>query len=96
MHARVFDEYRDSRKALRRNCHGQSFGKADSFFEEPFWVGVFERVSDGKLSVCKVTFGAEPKDYEVYDFVLKDYYRLRFSQTVAADVKEVSQNPKRV
>ena len=34
-----------------------------------FWVGVFERVSEGKLSVCKITFGAEPKDYEIYDFV---------------------------
>ena len=30
------------------------------FFEDPFWVGVFERIEDGKLSVCKVTFGAEP------------------------------------
>lgn len=38
--------------------------------------GVFERVADGRLSVCKVTFGAEPKDYEMYDFVLKNYYRL--------------------
>lgn len=35
-------------------------------FEEPFWVGVFERRSKGKLAVCKVTFGSEPKDYEVY------------------------------
>ena len=24
------------------------------FFEEPFWVGVFERVEDGRLSVCRV------------------------------------------
>ena len=40
------------------------------FFEEPFWVGVFERIEDGKLSVCKVTFGAEPKDYEVLDYIL--------------------------
>ena len=71
-------------------------GKLTVFFEEPFWVGVFERVSDGKLSVCKVTFGAEPKDYEVYDFVLKNYYRLRFSPIVATDVKEVGCNPKRV
>ena len=71
-------------------------GKLTVFFEEPFWVGVFERVSDGKLSVCKVTFGAEPQDYEVYDFVLKNYYRLRFSPAVATDVKEVGRNPKRV
>ncbi len=71
-------------------------GKLTVFFEEPFWVGVFEHVSDGKLSVCKVTFGAEPKDYEVYDFVLKNYYRLRFSPAVVADVKETGRNPKRV
>lgn len=71
-------------------------GKLTVFFEEPFWVGVFERVSEGKLSVCKVTFGAEPKDYEIYDFVLKKYYRLRFSPAVATDVKETKQNPKRV
>ena len=71
-------------------------GKLTVFFEEPFWVGVFERVSDGKLSVCKVTFGAEPKDYEVYEFVLKNYYRLRFSPAVATDVKEAGRNPKRV
>ena len=71
-------------------------GKLTVFFEEPFWVGVFERVSDGKLSVCKVTFGTEPKDYEVYEFVLKNYYRLRFSPVVATDVKEAGRNPKRV
>ena len=71
-------------------------GKLTVFFEEPFWVGVFERVSDGRLSVCKVTFGAEPKDYEIYDFVLKNYYRLRFSPAVATDIKEVGRNPKRV
>ncbi len=71
-------------------------GKLTVFFEAPFWVGVFERVSDGKLSVCKVTFGAEPKDYEVYDFVLKNYYQLRFSPAVVTDIKEIGRNPKRI
>lgn len=41
------------------------YGKLTVYFESPFWVGVFERISNGKLSVCKVTFGVEPKDYEV-------------------------------
>lgn len=57
---------------------------------------MFERISEGKLSVCKVTFGAEPKDYEVYDFVLRNYCRLKFSPAVATDVKEAVRNPKRV
>jgi len=71
-------------------------GKLTVFFEEPFWMGVFERISEGKLSVCKVMFGAEPKDYEIYDFVLKNYYWLRFSSAVATDVKDAGRNPKRV
>ena len=71
-------------------------GRLTVFFEEPFWIGVFERISERKLSVCKVTFGAEPKDCEIYDFVLKNYYRLKFSPAVATDVKEAGRNPKRV
>ena len=75
---------------------GKVSGKLTVFFEEPFWVGVFERIEDGKLSVAKVTFGAEPKDYEVYEFVLKHYYSLQFSPAVATVVKETKRNPKRI
>ena len=64
-------------------------------FEEPFWVLVFERTEDNKLSVCKVTVGAEPKDYEVQEFLLTHYCRLRFSPAVDTAVKEVHMNPKR-
>lgn len=66
------------------------------FFEEPFWVGILEREMDGKLSVSKITFGPEPRDYEVNEFLLKNYYRLRFSPAVEAAVKESSKNPKRI
>lgn len=66
------------------------------YFDDPFWIGIFERVEDGKLSVAKVTFGAEPRDYEVYAFVLKHYYSLRFSPPVATAAKETKRNPKRM
>ena len=56
--------------------------KLTVFFEEPFWVGVFEQVSEGRLSVCKHTFGAEPKDYEVWGYILKNYYKLKPSPAV--------------
>lgn len=49
----------------------------------------------GKLSICKVTFGAEPRDCEVLDFVLKNYDRLEFSPTVDVKVKKEATNPKR-
>ena len=65
------------------------------FFQEPFWIGVFERVEDGRLSVCKVTFGAEPKDYEVHEYLLKHYCNLRFSSAVEAEERKKADNPKR-
>lgn len=71
-------------------------GKLTVFFEDPFWIGVFERVENGKLSVCKVTFGAEPKDCEIYEFVLKNYCKLKFSPAVKSDLKEKKSNPKRM
>ena len=40
----------------------ENIGRLTVFFEDPFWVGVFERIESGRLSVCKVTFGAEPRD----------------------------------
>ena len=69
--------------------------KLTVYFEDPFWVGVFERVSEGKLSATKVTFGAEPKDYEVIDFIKRCYYQLPFSPAVETVLKETKINPKR-
>lgn len=67
------------------------------FFDPPFWVGVLERISDGKLEAAKITFGAEPKDYEVYDYLLKNWGKLRFSPSVAADMTaRWAGNPKRL
>lgn len=57
------------------------------FFDEPFWVGVFERLDGDTLSVCKVTFGAEPKDYEVWEFVLKHFSKLNFSPAIEAKLR---------
>ena len=64
-------------------------------FDAPFWVGIFERVENGQFTVAKVTFGAEPKDYEVHDFVLRHFYDLKFSPAVAAEEQRTSENPKR-
>ena len=71
-------------------------GKLTVLFEDPFWVAVFERIENDKLSVAKVTFGAEPKDYEVFVFILKHYNKLRFSPAVDVVVKEAKSNPKRM
>ena len=71
-------------------------GKLTVFFDNPFWVGVFECVEKNRLSVCRVVFGAEPKDYEVYDFILKNYKNLKFGLSLEVKVKKIKNNPKRL
>lgn len=75
---------------------GEVYNRLTVLFEDPFWIGVFERIENGKLSVAKVTFGTEPKDYEVYEFFLNHCYNLQFSSAVAADVKDTQKNPKKM
>lgn len=66
-------------------------------FESPFWIGLYERIDNGKYEVCKITFGAEPKDYEVYDFLLNNWKYLQFSPPIKTDkVEEKHINPKRM
>lgn len=71
--------------------------KLTVFFEDPFWVCVYERISDSELEVCKITFGAEPKDCEIFEFFLNSFNKLRFCPPFKAEEKqEAKTNPKRV
>lgn len=71
--------------------------KLTVMFEEPFWIGLYEREYGGRYEVCKITFGPEPKDYEVYAFLLDNRQRLVFSPPMAAEkTKEKRINPKRM
>lgn len=75
----------------------KSESKPTVFFENPFWVGIYERIFEGKLEVCKITFGAEPKDYAIYAFLLENWNKLRFSSPVkAGHTDEGRRNPKRM
>lgn len=66
-------------------------------FEDPFWIGIYEREGEGSIEVCKITFGAEPRDYEVYDFIMQNFHRLRFSPSVETETfDEKRVNPKRM
>ena len=66
-------------------------------FEPPFWIGLCEREEDGQYAVCRIVFGAEPREQEVYAFVLANWHRLRFSPALAAETTaERHRNPKRV
>ncbi len=67
------------------------------FFEEPFWIGIYERLDENKFEVCKITFGSEPKDYEVYSFLDENWKNLKFSPPVpGTSLEERRINPKRL
>ncbi|MCB6611190.1 YjdF family protein [[Clostridium] symbiosum] len=67
------------------------------FYDGTFWIGIYERISKNELEACKITFGAEPKDYEVYEFLLQNWAGLKFSPPVSAGEKQEKKiNPKRM
>lgn len=67
------------------------------YYNGTLWIGVYERIADGRLAVCKITFGAEPKDYEIYYFLQQNWKNLRFSPPVDIGKKAESRiNPKRM
>ena len=69
--------------------------QADDIFEEPFWVGVFEELDDKRFSVCRVVFGAEPTDAEVYAFILRYFNHLQLSTPIKTEIRQKADNPKR-
>ena len=62
--------------------------KLTIYFDEPFWVGVFEELDGDKLSVCRTVFGAEPTDAEIYAFILK-YFRGSLIIQCRAEVRKI-------
>ncbi|WP_279160127.1 YjdF family protein [Thomasclavelia cocleata] len=66
------------------------------FFEDPFWIGMFY-VRDGKdIYVEKIVFGSEPKDGDIYKFILYNYYTLSFRAQYHERLKNKPKNPKRM
>jgi hypothetical protein len=54
-------------------------GRFTLTFEDPFWVGLFEREDEQGYSAARWVFGAEPRDAELYDLVQQVYPALQFS-----------------
>lgn len=66
------------------------------YFDDPFWVGLYERWEGADYSVCKLTFGAEPRDCEVYQLLLACWRELAFSPALPGGGAKLSRpNPKR-
>ena len=63
------------------------YARLTVWFADPFWVGVYEREAEGRLEVCRHTFGAE---------LLSAWWGLDFSPAVEAPRRPSGrENPKR-
>ena len=80
---------------LRSSMEPSIESKLTVYFDEPFWVGVFEKLDGKRLSVCKVVFGAEPTDAQIFAFILRYFTHLLFSPPVKTEIRQRADNPKR-
>ena len=66
------------------------------YHDGQFWVGMFECVEEGRLSACRVVFGAEPSAEEIQQLVCERWNRLRFTESIGHDeAPRIASNPKR-
>lgn len=54
-------------------------------FEAPFGICLYERGGGGTCEVCRILFGAEPGEPEVYAFLLEHWRHLAFSPSIPGD-----------
>ena len=65
-------------------------------FEPPFWVALYQREEGRGVQVCRVTFGAAPRDQQVLDYFSSHFRALAFSPAVAGGpAQNRAVNPKR-
>lgn len=65
-------------------------------FQPPFWVGVAERWDATGYSAARVVFGPEPTDPWLYEWLLREWHRLRFSPAAEGTCPvKACKNPKR-
>ncbi|HNY12445.1 MAG TPA: YjdF family protein [Candidatus Wallbacteria bacterium] len=71
--------------------------KLTVLFEGAFWVGIFEKNDECGYSAARYVFGSEPKNEDVYQFVLSYYHKLVSSKPLNNnDYKPKKVNPKRL
>jgi len=65
-------------------------------FQPPFWVGIAQRWDGEGYSAARVVFGAEPTDAQLYEWLEREWHKLRFSPAAEGErpVPE-RKNPKR-
>jgi hypothetical protein len=58
-------------------------------FQDPFWIGLFERTDDEGYAVAQQVFGGEPSNPEVYALLLDRFTSLEFTQPIEGAAGEL-------
>lgn len=64
------------------------------YHDGQFWVGLAERVEDGRYGVARIVFGAEPSDEEILRFVTSKWAKLAFFGDEPTEASKPAKNPK--
>lgn len=71
--------------------------KLTVLFQDPFWIGLYERQDGNLYEVCRIVFGSEPREPELYEFLLHRWKHLSFTPALRADAPPDRRiNPKRM
>ncbi|NBI66793.1 DUF2992 family protein [Pseudoflavonifractor sp. 60] len=74
----------------------RNFSSLTLLFQEPFWVGIAERWDETGYSAARVVFGAQPTEPQLYEWLEKEWHRLKFSPAQEGERLAVQRkNPKR-
>ena len=65
------------------------------YHDGQFWVGLAERVEDGRYGVARIVFGAEPSNEEILQFVVGKWEKLSLFDDKPAEASKPAKNPKR-
>ena len=65
------------------------------FFDDPFWVGLYNIEDETGCRYARIVFGGEPADVELYDYFLRHYNDFQFSDYAEAVNPVRIRNPKR-
>lgn len=65
------------------------------YHDGQFWVGLAERVEDGRYGVARIVFGAEPSNEEILQFVTSKWAKLAFFGDKVTETSKPAKSPKR-
>ena len=65
-------------------------------FQSTFWVCIAHRWGEEGYQAAKITFGAQPTDTQIYQWVLKEWHRLVFSKLSEEESPVLERKQKRL